>query len=247
MDVRGIVMSEFDGTRWADPDFIKEYLDNAEAYVPFRHSMLEMLRLFYLHFIKGNRTKKILDLGCGDGVIAEVILSADDGVRVTLVDGADEMLKKARERFSGNENVKYVCASFQELVVGSLLPADFDLAVSSLAIHHLEPEQKEALFRYVFSRLNSGGYFVNIDVVRGPTDELEGWYMEVWKEWIEERKRAGMTDQDFSDISRRYQENEDNRPDTLEFQLESLKKAGFEQVDCYYKYGVFTVFGGKKV
>ncbi len=240
-------MSEFDGTRWADPDFIKEYLDNAEAYVPFRHSMLEMLRLFYLHFIKGNRTKKILDLGCGDGVIAEVILSADDGVRVTLVDGADEMLKKARERFSGNENVKYVCASFQELVVGSLLPADFDLAVSSLAIHHLEPEQKEALFRYVFSRLNSGGYFVNIDVVRGPTDELEGWYMEVWKEWIEERKRAGMTDQDFSDISRRYQENEDNRPDTLEFQLESLKKAGFEQVDCYYKYGVFTVFGGKKV
>ncbi len=239
-------MTEFDGTRWADPDFIKEYLDNAEAYVPFRHTMLEVLRLFYLHFIKGNGVKKILDLGCGDGVLADVLLRVDGGVRATLVDGADEMLKKARERFSGNENVEYICASFQEVVAGDLLSADFDLAVSSLAIHHLEPEQKEALFRYVFSCLNSGGYFVNIDVVKGPTDELEDWYMEVWKEWTEERKRAGKTDQDFSDIIRRYQENEDNRPDTLEFQLESLRKAGFCQVDCYYKYGVFAIFGGMK-
>lgn len=239
-------MTEFDGTRWADPEFIQEYLDNAEAYVPFRQAKLEMLRMFYLHFLSGKEVRKILDLGCGDGVIADVIIRADSGVRATLVDGAEEMLDKARERFSGNENVGFMCTSFQDLMSGDLLPDDFDLAVSSLAIHHLEPEQKDALYRYVYSRLRSGGYFVNIDVVRGPTDDLEDWYMEVWKEWIEGKKRAGETEQDFSDITRRYQENEDNRPDTLDFQLESLRNAGFEQVDCYYKYGVFTIFGGRK-
>ena len=37
-----------------------------------------------------------------------------------------------------------------------------------------------------------------------------------------------------------------NKPDTLETQIESLKKTGFIDVDCYYKNNIFTVFGGMK-
>jgi tRNA (cmo5U34)-methyltransferase len=50
----------------------------------------------------------------------------------------------------------------------------------------------------------------------------------------------------FSDIIRRYMESGDNRPDTLDDQLNALKSIGFSSVDCYYKYGIFTVYGGKK-
>lgn len=38
----------------------------------------------------------------------------------------------------------------------------------------------------------------------------------------------------------------DNLPDTLDAQLESLEKVGFKDVDCYFKYGIFSVFGGFK-
>jgi tRNA (cmo5U34)-methyltransferase len=36
-----------------------------------------------------------------------------------------------------------------------------------------------------------------------------------------------------------------NKPDTLEDQLEALSETGFRDVDCYYKNGIFAVFGGK--
>ncbi len=40
--------------------------------------------------------------------------------------------------------------------------------------------------------------------------------------------------------------NPDNIPDTLESQLEALKDIGFNNVDCFYKYGIFALFGGSR-
>jgi len=37
-----------------------------------------------------------------------------------------------------------------------------------------------------------------------------------------------------------------NKPDTLANQLRALKSAGFVDVDCYFKNGIFVVFGGAK-
>ncbi|MBI1810495.1 MAG: hypothetical protein HY035_09030 [Nitrospirae bacterium] len=48
------------------------------------------------------------------------------------------------------------------------------------------------------------------------------------------------------DTMRRYKDNKDNKPDTLGNQLGALKKIGFKEVDCFYKYGIFTMYGGKK-
>ncbi len=50
----------------------------------------------------------------------------------------------------------------------------------------------------------------------------------------------------FQHIPDQYKNNPDNNPDTLENQLKSLKSAGFNNVDCYYKYGIFSVYGGQK-
>jgi tRNA (cmo5U34)-methyltransferase len=34
--------------------------------------------------------------------------------------------------------------------------------------------------------------------------------------------------------------------DTLAGQLNALKEAGFKDADCFCKYGLFTVYGGRK-
>jgi tRNA (cmo5U34)-methyltransferase len=39
---------------------------------------------------------------------------------------------------------------------------------------------------------------------------------------------------------------EENKPDTLNDQLNALRAAGFKDVDCYYKYGIFSMFGGRR-
>jgi tRNA (cmo5U34)-methyltransferase len=88
---------------------------------------------------------------------------------------------------------------------------------------------------------------MNIDVILAPAASLEDWYMELWHEWMDERKGAlGLEKDLFNDITKRYKELEENKPDTLEDQLTALKETGFREVDCYYKYGIFAVFGGRK-
>ncbi len=43
-----------------------------------------------------------------------------------------------------------------------------------------------------------------------------------------------------------YKDNPDNHPDTLAAQLRALENAGFVNVDCYHKFGIFAMFGGIK-
>ena len=64
---------------------------------------------------------------------------------------------------------------------------------------------------------------------------------------MDDRKAEfGISDSISDDIIRRYKDNEDNKPDTLDDQLNALKNMGFHEVDCFYKYGIFSIYGGRK-
>ena len=64
---------------------------------------------------------------------------------------------------------------------------------------------------------------------------------------MDEKKVSLGIDRDlFSDVTRRYKAYDENKPDTLDSQLNALRDIGFCEVDCFYKYGVFAVFGGKR-
>ena len=240
-------MTKFDESNWANADFAKEYRDSAEVYVIERRRLFTILQSLYRHFMKDGRPKTMLDLGCGDGIITRQILEVEGTVSATLLDGSEDMLNNARERLKKFENVQFVRASFQDFLERDILKQSFDFAVSSLAIHHLTTDEKRSLFARIHSCLNPGGWFVNIDVVLSPTDVLDGWYMLLWKEWITERKSAlGVEGDYYDDIIRRYKDNRDNKPDTLGDQLDMLKTTGFKDVDCFYKYGIFTIYGGRR-
>lgn len=73
------------------------------------------------------------------------------------------------------------------------------------------------------------------------------WYLSLWEDWIIETKwNLGIAGDQFVDIIQRYKDAEENKPDTLQRQLEALRAAGYADVDCYYQYGIFTMFGGRK-
>lgn len=240
-------MTEFNKSQWAKAEFTKAYRDSADFYIVERRRLLEILRSFYRHFI-GNKTKiNVLDLGCGDGIITHELLRIDDSIVATLIDGSEDMLNKAAERLKDFKNINFIKASFQEIIDKKIALQNFDFIVSSLAIHHLTMKEKKPLFRTIYSHLNVEGYFLNIDVILAPSDALEQWYLSLWREWISERKTTmGIEDNSYDDIIQRYKDNRDNKPDTLDEQLNALKSVGFKDVDCYYKYGIFTMYGGRK-
>ncbi|GBE56796.1 hypothetical protein BMS3Bbin16_01007 [archaeon BMS3Bbin16] len=239
-------MAEFDKTQWSEKDFAYGYLEAADIYIVERRRFLEILKSFYTHFLGVKKQNRVLDLGCGDGILVHELLKIDDSISATLIDGSEDMLNKAKERLAGFKNIQFIRSSFQELLHTDLHLPDFDLVVSSLAIHHLTLDEKKSLFSYIYSHLNPCGYFVNIDVILPPTERLENWYLQLWKEQIIETQTALKLEGNYGDIIGKYKESRDNKPDTLSDQLNALKDLGFRDVDCFYKYGIFTIFGGKK-
>jgi tRNA (cmo5U34)-methyltransferase len=240
-------MTEFNDLQWAKPEYTQEYRDSADIFIVERKRLLEILKSFYKHFISNKANSNILDLGCGDGIVIYELLKIDNSIEATLIDGSEDMLGRAKDRLKDFKNVHFIRASFRELLNKNTTLQNYDFIVSSLAIHHLTMEEKTVLFKTIYSHLNVDGYFLNIDVVLAPSDALEQWYLLLWKQWIDERKSfLGIEDSHYDDIIWKYKDNTDNKPDILAAQLNILGVIGFKDVDCFYKYGMFTMYGGKK-
>jgi tRNA (cmo5U34)-methyltransferase len=241
-------MTKFNETRWAEGEYSGKYIDAADVIVIERQRMIGIVTSFYHHNIMGRRERRLLDLGCGDGILAHSLLGIDSSITATLIDGSEEMVEKAKRRLKGCRDVTFVKASFQELVSEKTkLPGPFSLVVSSLAIHHLPTKEKMQLFELVHAHLEEGGAFINIDTTLSPTERVEEWYIALWREWINEQKERLGAEDDYDEFISKYrEENHYRNLDTLQNQLAALKEAGFRDVDCYYKYGMVAIYGGRK-
>jgi tRNA (cmo5U34)-methyltransferase len=242
---KGMNMTSFDNSRWSDSRFAQEYRDQADGYVPERRKLIEIAQSVYRYFVRSSQPRRILDLGCGDGLMVQELLKVDDSIDATLVDGSQEMLKAASKRLAVFEKMHCINASFQELLAQDPLKGTFCFVVSSLAIHHLVMEQKTALFKCIHRHLDTDGLFLNIDVVLSPTNDLEDFYLALWKEWIDTHT-ADSQKASLLPVPQQYKDNSDNTPDPLIPQLQALERIGFKNVDCYYKNGIFAMFGGTK-
>ncbi len=239
-------MTDYDSSRWADKEFAEGYADNADNIIHERRRLIAVLKSFFGNFLHGWGQVRVLDLGCGDGTLTRELTDGYPGIKPTLVDGSKDMLAKAAERLGPFKGAEFVLASFQDMLSGGVTLQKFDFIFSSLAIHHLDTGEKAALFRYIREHLVDGGYFLNIDVVLPPTDALEKWYLGIWRDWMDERRKLLSLDGIGEGMIKQYKGNEDNKPDTLESQLAALTEAGFKDVDCYYKFGIFAIFGGMR-
>lgn len=242
-----VPMSEFEESKWINKQAALEFIESADMYILERQKLFAVMKSLYKHFLEdNNKTIKILELGCGDGRVTHELLQIDANLEGTLIDGSAEMVESAKNRLKSYPGLKFIQNTFQELVNSNLLSETFDFVVSSLAIHHLQEDEKKTLFEYVYNHLSPSGFFLNMDVIRAPTESLENWYLKLWKEWIIENEAKMEHSESFQNILDQYKNNPDNNPDTLENQLKLLKSTGFSNVDCYYKYGIFSVYGGQK-
>jgi tRNA (cmo5U34)-methyltransferase len=147
------------------------------------------------------------------------------------------MLEKARERFSGRNNVRYIVADYSSADLGGT----YDLVCSALSIHHLTREDKERLYRRIFNALNPDGVFVNADQVLGGTPRIQKCFIDYWDDFV----RDGPLSPGGAAEIRRRRDTLD-RNGHLGTQLGWLRESGFSDVDVIYKNRMFVVFTGRR-
>jgi len=109
---------------------------------------------------RGVGAQAILELGTGTGETARRVLEAHPRARLHGIDASEGMLEVARAAL-GLRDVTLAVARIED----GLPDGPFDLAISALAVHHLDAPGKAALFARVADVLAAGGRFVLADVV----------------------------------------------------------------------------------
>lgn len=78
---------------------------------------------------------RILEVGCGTGVLTEQVRSRYQDAAMCLVDVAEGMIACVRERWGADSRMEFVTGDVREFVS----PFRFDLIVSSSALHWAQP------------------------------------------------------------------------------------------------------------
>ena len=206
--------------RWADPEWALRFLGERDN-IPHRVDGLGVL----VELVTPMRVVRVLDLGTGDGATLALVLSAHTDARGVAADVQPAMLERARERFAGDERVEVVQHDLDQPLPASL--GRFDLVVSSFAIHHVFDDRKRALYGEVFAMLEPGGRFANLEHVASPTEALH-------REFLAAIGKTPETD------------DPSNKLASVEDQLTWLRAAGFEQVDCHWKWLELALLAGRK-
>jgi tRNA (cmo5U34)-methyltransferase len=222
-------------------DPLKEQFDAvAQSYDQQRRQLIPCFDDFYsiaATWVDINKkAPRILDLGAGTGLFSSFVRQKYPEASLTLVDLSEEMLKEARNRFAGDANVQYIAGDFTTYNFNE----QYDVVISSLSIHHLSHLDKSSLFHTLYNLLSDDGIFVNADQVSGSSPYFDNRYKEQWEDTI---RRSVLSHQVVeAAIERRKLDINAS----VEDQLKWLKKAGFTEADCVYKYNEFAVFFSHK-
>jgi tRNA (cmo5U34)-methyltransferase len=156
---------------WRDPEQVDWYLTRIGGLPP--RGAGEDVLVSVLPDSPGS----VLDLGCGDGRLAALILEHRPNVqRVVAVDSSPAMLDRAEDRFRGDDRVSIREWNLED----PLTPlGSFDVVVAGFSIHHLEDGRKLASFSEIAEQLNYNGLFANLEVVASATPELHRQFLDL--------------------------------------------------------------------
>jgi SAM-dependent methyltransferase len=163
--------------------------------------------------------KRILDLGTGNGRLLTLLKVNRSNMDAVGIDISPIMLKAARERLMKYKSVKVIEHDLNDPLLGLEL-GTFDAIVTSLTIHHLTHERKRSIYKEIFSILNHGGVFCNLEHVDSPTPKLHEHFLDLIGDRI-----ARFAKEEYSD-----------KLPSVKTQLRWLRQIGFVDADCYWKW-----------
>jgi tRNA (cmo5U34)-methyltransferase len=235
---------------WRDPALAAKFLEGIRGGVPFAADQIDMM----LRVVRaaGVQVKRVLDIGCGDGILGHALLDRYDQAHGTFLDLSEAMVCAARHRLQP-------CADRCQITSGDFGHANwvelvescgpFDVVVSGYAIHHQTDARKGALYGEIYRLLAPLGLFLNVEHVASSSSWAGQAFNDMMIDslWAYHQRHGTPLTRD--EVARQFVQREDwsaNILAPLDDQLQWLRGCGFVDVDCFFKALELAVFGGRK-
>lgn len=223
------------GHHWTDPANVRDFVARSDRRAAERRQQFDLLVKLIPH--PQDHPLAVLDVGAGFGAAAAAVLAAFPRARATLLDISEEMQRIGHARLAPYQGrYAYHTGSFDGGTLPDALGGPYDVVVSALAIHHLDPEHKRFLYRTIAARLAPGGVFLQLDIVAAPNPDLQALYWE-----IDDREHHERGEQPWDRTKIRHTELQ-----PLDDHLRWLREAGLQRLDCYWKRLDLVLIGGRK-
>ena len=219
------------------------YDDVIKKRVPL-YNEIQTLMVSLLPFSK-KEYLRVLDVGCGTGETSVGLLKEFPLSRVTGIDGSQDMLDEAAAKVKQTTwRIDFICQDIR--VVSGQWPGvrgekEFDAIISAFSLHYLNEDEKKALLSKCRDALKPGGIFIDAEAVTSPSAKVYQLYMEKWKDF---QRSNGFSEDEIGAHMLKFVR--DVKPLTVERQVCLMREAGFIDVECYFKYLNWAVFGGYK-
>ena len=199
---------------------------------------------------------RLVDVGGGSGRLVERVLEDFPQAMATVMDQSEPFLGVAQQRLARfGSRASFVKQRLQDDWAAALGPVD--AVVSSSAIHHLEPAEKQQLFAKIFAALASGGVFINGDEHRPAGDAEYLALLERWGRHMESSHASGAIPESFGAVIDAWKKRNiaefgsprksgDDCLETIETQIGYLRAAGFNPVDVTWSHDLWAVFVARK-
>jgi len=182
----------------------------------------------------------LLDIGCGAGNYTLKMLSKLPNLNCTLIDLSQPMLDKAYERVSKETtgNVKIINGDIREI---RLQNAHYDIILAGAVLHHLRDDSDwEFVFTKLFESLAPSGCLMISDLIKQDSEILNDYIWEKYGDYLET-----IGGKDYKQKVFDYVEKEDS-PRSLNYQLDLMKRVGFQKIEILHKNICFAAYGAIK-
>jgi tRNA (cmo5U34)-methyltransferase len=236
------------GSGWesSDTELFTRYGD---AFVPRRREQIDTA----CQLLEELPGAELLDLCCGEGLLATEYLRRIPHGRVTLLDGSAEMLAAAAAGVSKvSDRYETVQANLEDRAWRE--GRTYGGVVSSLAIHHLDGEGKKLLYRDLHSMLSPGGVFVMLDLVEPAgaaarelaADQWDKAVLDASQEEFGTDEALGAFERSGWNYFRLPGPDDVDKPSSAIEHVDWLQEAGFDEIDIPWAFAGHVVIVARR-
>ncbi len=231
------------------------FLNVAELFVPARAEQTSTL----LQLIPAQADEQciVVELGAGEGALAEAVLESFPHCHYLALDGSEAMRARMQQRLARfGERLEIRPFELEATDWRAELPEQVRCVLSALCVHHLDASGKRRLFHDIFKHLEPGGALLLADLVLPADQRVADFFAHQYDKIVREQSldlRGDLSGyEEFQQQTWNFFRYDYGKPDLydkpspLNDQLRWLQEVLFSTVDCYWMRAGHAIYGGYK-